>query len=92
MDNSAKSQRHRILHHLKHVGPLNTLTARHKLDCMHPGMRVCELRKLGHDIHTVWVNALTPEGRNHRVGQYILAPQKQMTVMDLVDDYNRGAR
>jgi hypothetical protein len=82
-DNSAKSQRQRILRHLQAVGNLNTLEARHKLDCLHPAMRVLELKKIGHDIQTVWINALTPEGCNHRVGQYILNPTKQRSILDI---------
>jgi hypothetical protein len=76
-DNSAASQRNRILYHLRHAGPLTTLQARHQLDCMHPGMRICELRKSGHPIATVWVNDVTPEGRLHRVARYILQSTKQ---------------
>ncbi|WP_163340220.1 helix-turn-helix domain-containing protein [Desulfopila sp. IMCC35008] len=76
-NNSAASQRQRILHHLKTTGSLTTLQARHKLDTMHPGMRVCELRKLGHPIQTVWVDDVTPEGYLHRVGMYILRPNQQ---------------
>lgn len=83
--NSAASQRQRILNHLKTIGPLNTLQARHKLDVMHPAMRVLELKKLGHDIDTVWINALTPEGCSHRVGQYVLRPKKQKTICDFLE-------
>lgn len=82
-DNSAASQRGRILRWLKSRS-LTTLQARHDLDVMHPGMRVCELRKAGHRIETVWTFDFTPEGYQHRVGKYILRPGRQMTLFDLL--------
>lgn len=86
-DNSSTSQRAKILHYLKNTGPLTTLQARHILDIMHPGMRVFELRQIGHPIETVWTEDITPEGNLHRVGQYILLPSKQLPLpgFDLED-------
>ncbi len=80
--NSSASQRNRILHHLQNTGPLTTLECRHKLDCMHPGMRICELRKSGYLIVTVWVSDVTPEGYVHQVGKYILVGKKQLSLFD----------
>ena len=71
VDNSAESQRKRLLSHLYHA-PLTTLQARERLDIMAPAARVMELRKRGHDIKTVWTWDLSPSGKAHRVARYIL--------------------
>lgn len=89
-DNSAASQRSRILKHLREVGPITTLGARAKLDICHPGMRICELRKAGHPIDTVLVDDVTPEGFSHRVGKYILLPRKQLTLDDFLPGKEEG--
>lgn len=70
-DNSAESQRQRLLSHL-YQDPLTTLQAREQLDIMAPAARVMELRKRGYDIETVWVWDLSPCGKPHRVARYIL--------------------
>lgn len=69
-NNTASAQRHRILEHLKHDS-LTTLEAR-SLGIMHPGMRVCELRKQGHEITTEWATEYCAGGVLHRVARYIL--------------------
>lgn len=68
--NTASAQRQRILERLK-CGPITTLQAR-SMGCMHPGMRICELRKQGHDIVMDWVSEYCPGGILHRVGRYSL--------------------
>jgi len=68
--NMAAAQRQRILEHLK-LAPMTTLQAR-SMGIMHPGMRVCELRKRGHQIITEWVFEYCPGGILHRVGRYSL--------------------
>jgi hypothetical protein len=78
-DNSAETQRSRILQHLKEDGPLSTLQARRKGIC-HPGMRLCELRKSGYPIETLWTNDLTQDGSVHRVALYVLQPKKQLAL------------
>ena len=65
-DNSAESQRHRILNWLSHDS-LTTPQAREHLDVMHPAMRIA-----GYEIQMVWVNDLSPANKVHRVGKYIL--------------------
>lgn len=82
-DNSAASQRSKILHHLQEIGPITTLQARHRLDICHPGMRVCELRKSGFPIETYWADDLTPEGNCHRVAKYVLRKTRQLSLLDL---------
>lgn len=82
LGNSTASQKERVLHHLKPKGALTTLQARHSLEVMHPGMRVCELRKAGYTIETVWVNDVTPEGNQHRLGQYLLSRNPKMPLFD----------
>lgn len=72
-DNSTTAQRDRLLTAL-HDGPITTLQARIRLDVLHPGARIMELRKLGHRIATIWTTDLTSEGRPHRVAMYILQP------------------
>lgn len=67
---TAAAQRHLILEHLKH-GTMSTLQAR-SMGIMHPGMRVCELRKQGHEIVTEWANEYCPGGILHRVARYSL--------------------
>lgn len=79
--NSAASQRARILRHLKEHGPLTTLEARHQLDIMHPGMRICELRKRGLPIITLWCEDLSPEGYAHRVARYVLLKTPQQLAL-----------
>ena len=70
-DNSAASQRARILEALRH-GPLTTQEARRELDVMHPAARVQELREQGHSIVTHWTWDETRRGRKHRMAQYVL--------------------
>ena len=70
--NSSQAQRQRILDYLQHH-PLDTLTARQELDVMHPGGRVEELRRRGHDIQLVWIDKVNPDsGEVHRIGNYVL--------------------
>lgn len=83
-DNSAASQRARILQHLQNAGPITTIQARHQLDVMPPGMRVCELRKRGYTIETVWVHDTKLEGFSNRVGRYLLKPRRQLTIEDFL--------
>lgn len=85
-DNSAASQRSRILQHLQEIGPITTLQARHRLDICHPGMRVCELRKSGFPVETIWVNDLTPEGNCHRVARYVLSKRAQLSLLDWLSE------
>ena len=66
----ALSQCARILEHLKHYGRLTTLDAR-GMGIMHPGMRVCELRKRGVKIETAWAYQADETGSVHRLGVYI---------------------
>ena len=82
-DNSASSQRQRILSWLQSGRSLTTLQARHLLDSMHPSQRILELRRLGHNIDMAWVTDVTPEGHLHRVGRYTLHPPKQMSIFDV---------
>ncbi|WP_429256936.1 helix-turn-helix domain-containing protein [Paraburkholderia sp. GAS334] len=70
--NDSAAQRGRVLEFLRRHGSLSTLDARHLLDCMHPAMRVLELRRQGHEIVTAWSHEATPEGGEHRVARYHL--------------------
>jgi hypothetical protein len=70
-DNSANSQRQRILEWLQHSS-MTTLEARQYLDVLHPGARILELRARGYNIVTEWVYDATASGNRHRVANYIL--------------------
>lgn len=70
----AAAQRQRILERLQH-GPLTTTEARAELDIMHPGGRVLELRKKGHNIVTHWETVDTGKAR-HRVASYVLFSER----------------
>lgn len=85
-DNSTASQRQRLLMSLASGRSVTTLTCRHQLDIMHPGMRICELRKMGHPIETVWVNDVTAEGFVHRVARYIMGKKQQSDIFDFLSE------
>ena len=72
--NSAAAQRARLLLAL-HCGPLTTLQARSGLDVMHPGGRIMELRRQGHQIATVRVLEPTDCGQLHSVARYVLVQE-----------------
>ena len=74
-DNSASSQRERILAALRQ-GPVTTIFARRDLDIMMPTTRVHELRhREGCNIHTHWAHRPTDAGVLHRVAEYVLLKQ-----------------
>ncbi len=66
----AASQRQRILAWLL-TAPLTTTQARTELDVMHPGGRVLELRKRGHNIIT-HRQTIDSGKAKHRMAQYVL--------------------
>lgn len=70
-DNSASSQRARIVAYLQEHCTITTLEARRDLDVMHPAGRIDELRKEGYEIDTVWTNDTTEQGKQHRVARYV---------------------
>ena len=78
-DNSTKTQRSRILRHLREVGPLSTLAAR-RMGILHPAARCLELREMGHSIVTHKITDVAQDGSLHRVGIYTLQPEKQLSL------------
>lgn len=76
-------QRQSIYHELcdKPSG-LTTFYFRSELDIPHPGARIMELRRSGHDIVTIWDKDRMPGGRPHRVARYVLMPERQMDMFD----------
>ncbi len=70
-DNSKVAQRARILSFLKETGSMTTLQARGLLNVLHPGGRVLELRKKGHNIITHWTIDYIGNFP-HRVARYVL--------------------
>jgi len=83
--NSADAQDARLLHHLKHRGPITSTRARHELDILHPPGRVKELRKRGYNIHMQWVSDNNSNGKPHRVGLYTLLSEPKATGMASVE-------
>ena len=77
--NSLTSQRQRLLNYLKENRSITTLEARHKLDIMHPSGRIKELKEDGDYIVTNWRIDTTPEGKTHRVAEYILMPKNTLS-------------
>jgi hypothetical protein len=70
-NNSVKAQRLRLADCLR-IGPVTTLTARRKLDILHPAGRVKEMRRLVWNIVTERVHEPTDCGKLHRIAKYIL--------------------
>jgi hypothetical protein len=53
--------------------PKSTIELRHDFGIMHPAARIQELRDMGHQIHTVRINEMTPDGIKHKaVAKYEL--------------------
>jgi hypothetical protein len=67
----AAAQRQAILSHLASHS-LTTIYSRDHMGILHPGGRICELRKQGHKITTLWVWEPGASGKTHRVAKYIL--------------------
>lgn len=67
------AQRHRLLFTLVHMGSVNTLYARERLNILHPAGRIKDLREEGHKITTDRIEITDQRGRKHiRVGLYTL--------------------
>ena len=77
--NSTAAQRARLLEYLQLHKKITTLEARKKLDVMHPAGRIQELREEGEIIITHKRIDFTPEGRPHRVAEYVLMIGQQKT-------------
>jgi hypothetical protein len=70
---SASAQRVRLLKRL-HLGPVDTITARHDLNLMMPAARIKELRNAGHNIKTQRITKTDQQGRKHNgVALYYLS-------------------
>lgn len=53
--------------------PKSTIELLHEFGIMHPAARVQELRDMGHEIDTVRVTEVTPDGIKHKaVAKYVL--------------------
>jgi predicted ArsR family transcriptional regulator len=72
IDNSAASQRARLLAWLNDHHRVSTFEARRDLDIPHPAGRIEELRKAGHNIVTEWTTEEAQRGRPHRIARYVL--------------------
>lgn len=70
-DNSAKSQRARLLKFFETTPRISTMEARDELGILHPPGRIRELRKQSYQIDTVWIKQADSNGVLHRVGLYV---------------------
>jgi hypothetical protein len=69
---STTSQRQIALDALK-LGPQSTIDLRHTYGIMQPAPRIKELRDIGYQIETVFVEEETPDSIKHnKVARYIL--------------------
>ncbi|MFC1513098.1 helix-turn-helix domain-containing protein [Thermodesulfobacteriota bacterium] len=75
--NSLTEQCQRLLGYLRFHGSITTIVARRDLDIIHPAGRICELRKAGYGIDTVWTTDINENGKEHRVANYILKVKEQ---------------
>ena len=77
----ANAQRQLLVSALTQAGAtgVTTIEAREGLDIMMPAARVCELRKMGWHIATVWTTSENAQGRKHRNARYVLmaAPKRK---------------
>jgi hypothetical protein len=69
---TAKSQKIRILDHLRRGNALTTLEARQDMGILHPAARIQSLRDQGIQIQTVWITQVSDLGITHRVARYIM--------------------
>jgi hypothetical protein len=69
---SSKSQKLRILDHLRRGNALTTLEARQDMGIQHPAARIQSLREQGIPIDTVWVSQVSDLGITHRVARYVM--------------------
>lgn len=76
----ANAQRQLLVRALTLAGAtgVTTIEAREALDIMMPAARVCELRKTGWHIATVWTTSENAQGHKHRNARYVLmaAPKR----------------
>ena len=72
--NSGLAQRQRALQRMR-KGPVTTCELQRQHDIYDPPARICELRKQGFKIDTVWSRDETESGVTHRVGQYVLVKE-----------------
>lgn len=53
--------------------PKSTIDLRHGFGIMHPAARIQELRDMGHEIDTVRIAEMTPDGIKHKaVAKYVM--------------------
>ena len=76
-DNSAFSQRMKILDWFISKPSLTTEQARRELDVMHPAARVMELRAMGYNILTFWEVVPTASGKTRKIAKYVLLSMKE---------------
>lgn len=69
--NDSATQRRRLMEAFKRGWAISTFEAMRYLDIYFPPARIKELRDLGEQINTQWVNVLTESGELHNIGLYV---------------------
>ena len=76
-DNSAINQRKKLLDFMREHGSITTAQARAELDIMSPAPRIMELKRMGHNIITVWDDWTSEFDIRHRIARYVLLSPMQ---------------
>ena len=76
--NSAAAQVSRLLNYLLEHGSVSSTYAREVLNCYHPNARILEIRQRGYEIKTTWRVVTDSQGREHRVGVWVLTGLPQV--------------
>jgi hypothetical protein len=78
-DNSASTQKKRLVKYFEKNTRLSTMEARNKMVILHPGGRINELRAKGYLIETHWTNEIDANGVPHRVGLYVYQGKQEVS-------------
>ncbi|MDO8415958.1 MAG: helix-turn-helix domain-containing protein [Agitococcus sp.] len=76
--NSAIAQVSRLLNYLLEHGSVSSTYAREVLSCYHLKARILEIRQRGYEIKLTWSVVTDSQGREHRVGVWLLTGLPQV--------------
>ena len=76
--NSAIAQVSGLLNYLLEHGSVPSTYAREVLNCYHSNERILEIRQRGYEIKTTWSVFTDSQGREHRVGVWVLTGLPQV--------------
>lgn len=85
---AASCREQKMLAWLKSV-PSNAIEARLR-GVNHPVGRINGLRNLGHDIDTLWTEAILQAGKVVKVALYVMKPCRQTSIFDLLGKPEEG--